>query len=143
MGSKFSYIKMNKIKFFIKSVVYKINSIRPIIIGYALNNSLLPSIISKTESIDLRNILFLPKGPTNSQLNQDIFALLVNNFKEGYFVEIGANDGFNLSNTEYLESAFGWQGLLIEANPKYKESLKKRKARVEICLLYTSDAADE
>jgi len=62
-------------------------------------------------------------------LNQDIFALLVNRFKPGYFLEIGANDGFTLSNTVYLEEHFGWLGLLVEANPQYIASLNKRKAR--------------
>jgi FkbM family methyltransferase len=41
-------------------------------------------------------------------------------------LDIGANDGFELSNTAYLEKHFGWRGLLVEANSKYSESLKKR-----------------
>ena len=33
-----------------------------------------------------------------------------------------------MSNTVYLEQEFGWTGLLIEANPKYRQSLSGRKA---------------
>jgi len=51
----------------------------------------------------------------------------MNHFKPGYYIEIGANDGFTLSNTLYLEEHFGWSGLLVDANPKYQESLSQRK----------------
>jgi FkbM family methyltransferase len=78
----------------------------------------------------LREALYLPETRHHAQLNQDIFALLMNRFRSGYFMEIGANDGFSLSNTLYLEEYFGWSGALIEANPRYMESLAHRKAVV-------------
>lgn len=37
--------------------------------------------------------------------------------KGGYFVELGANNGFKQSNTLYFENNLGWRGLLIEASP--------------------------
>lgn len=37
--------------------------------------------------------------------------------KDGYFVELGANNGFKQSNTLYFENNFGWRGLLIEPSP--------------------------
>lgn len=81
----------------------------------------------------LLNLLGLNIDFKTSQINQDIFALLNSRFKRGgYFVEVGANDGYNLSNTLLLEAEFHWNGLLIEANPKYTTSLKTRKASVEI-----------
>lgn len=36
----------------------------------------------------------------------------------GYFVELGANDGIQQSNTYKLQRHFGWTGLLIEPSPK-------------------------
>lgn len=36
----------------------------------------------------------------------------------GYFVEAGAYDGYNESNTYFLERARGWSGLLVEAVPE-------------------------
>ena len=96
-------------------------------VRYCVDHRLLPRVLAKTPSKVLRELLFLPSSSQTTQLNQDIFALLVNHFKTGYFVEIGANDGFTLSNTFYLEEHFGWSGLLVEANPKYADSLSRRK----------------
>jgi FkbM family methyltransferase len=36
------------------------------------------------------------------------------NYKNGFFVELGANDGIKQSNTYYFEKNFNWNGLLIE-----------------------------
>lgn len=36
---------------------------------------------------------------------------------DGFFVEVGADDGLRYSNTLLLERHFGWTGLLIEPNP--------------------------
>ncbi|MBE0435392.1 MAG: FkbM family methyltransferase [Methylomicrobium sp.] len=35
-------------------------------------------------------------------------------YKDGYYVEIGANDGLNQSNTAYFEKLKGWHGILVE-----------------------------
>ena len=101
-------------------------------VRYCAENALLPSVFTRTTSEQLRRILFLPNSSTDTQLNQDIFALLVNRFQRGFFVEIGANDGVTLSNTLNLEENFNWDGLLIEANPEYQDALKRRRATVEI-----------
>jgi len=38
--------------------------------------------------------------------------------KPGFFIEAGANDGFNQSNTFYFARRHGWAGLLIEPVPE-------------------------
>jgi len=57
---------------------------------------------------------------------------LMNQFRAGFFIEIGANDGFTFSNTVYLEEHFGWKGILIEPNDKYLISLGKREKSIVI-----------
>jgi FkbM family methyltransferase len=37
--------------------------------------------------------------------------------RPGYYVELGANDGYRQSNTWFLEKEFGWEGVLIEPSP--------------------------
>ena len=49
-------------------------------------------------------------------------------FRGGFFVEAGANDGFNQSNTYYFEKILGWSGVLVEAIPElYQRCVKTRK----------------
>ncbi len=48
-------------------------------------------------------------------------------FDNGYFVELGANDGVNQSNTLFFEKFRMWKGLLIEPyQPNYKELIRNR-----------------
>lgn len=69
---------------------------------------------------------FLPLGMSSqSQLSQDVVALMVaNRKKNGYFVEFGASNGKDLSNTYLLEKEYEWDGLLCEPNPAFTERLK-------------------
>lgn len=36
------------------------------------------------------------------------------NFRNGTFIEVGANDGITQSNTKLLEECYGWTGILVE-----------------------------
>ncbi len=36
------------------------------------------------------------------------------NYRNGFFIEVGANNGFNQSNTYYFEKFKGWKGILVE-----------------------------
>lgn len=39
------------------------------------------------------------------------------NYNNGFFVELGANDGYTQSNTIYFEKKKNWRGILIEPSP--------------------------
>lgn len=112
------------------SELLRLKSLKKPSISYCVNNALLPSIITGLSGHILREMFNLSPFQYQTQLNQDIFALLMNRFQPGYFLEIGANDGFTFSNTVYLEEKYGWKGALVEANPKYAGSLSKRKNSV-------------
>ena len=63
-----------------------------------------------------------------SQDGQDIFVLRTLDDKQnGFFVEIGAWDGIEFSNTYLLEKRHGWTGLLAEADPNALEKLKHNR----------------
>ena len=68
-----------------------------------------------------------------SQLGQEMFALIQNDFKrDGYFVEFGATNGLELSNTHLLEKEFGWTGILAEpAVVWHKELHENRTCHIE------------
>ncbi len=49
------------------------------------------------------------------------------NFRNGVFIEVGANDGIAQSNTKLLEEAYGWTGILIEPSSNlFKELCTNR-----------------
>lgn len=65
---------------------------------------------------------------SQSQLGQDIEVLkFYDNKYDGFFVEIGASDGINLSNTYLLESQYKWKGICCEVIPKNFEKLIKNR----------------
>jgi FkbM family methyltransferase len=78
---------------------------------------------------------------SKSQLGQDIFALQQNKLKrQGFFIEIGASDGIELSNTYLLEKEFGWKGILVEPAKNVQQKLKKnRKAKILNIALTSSE----
>jgi len=57
------------------------------------------------------------------------------NYRNGFFIEAGANDGYAQSNTYYLEKKLGWRGVLVEAIPElYQKCLRERpNSRVYNC----------
>jgi len=70
---------------------------------------------------------------SRSQLLQDIFASFVvhDNFEKTY-LEFGATNGVELSNTYMLENEFGWSGVLSEPDPQWITDLKKNRPNSKI-----------
>ena len=63
-----------------------------------------------------------------SQLNQDLEVLkLYNNKSNGFFVDIGASDGIELSNTYLLETMYNWKGICVEPIPMKFYSLCRNR----------------
>jgi FkbM family methyltransferase len=51
----------------------------------------------------------------------------------GYYVDLGANDGFDLSNTYLLEKNYGWKGICVEPVPNKFNDLKSLRKN-SICI---------
>lgn len=65
---------------------------------------------------------------SKSQYRQDLFVLYQLEFKKnGYFVEFGATNGHELSNTLLLEKEFSWNGILVEPARVWQNDLKKNR----------------
>lgn len=63
-----------------------------------------------------------------SQLGQDLEVLKVFNHKtNGFFIEIGASDGIELSNTYLLETTHNWKGICVEPIPAKFQLLCKNR----------------
>jgi len=68
-----------------------------------------------------------------SQLYQDVFAdFLINNNYSKTFLEFGATDGVDLSNTHFLENYSKWKGILGEPDPQWHDQLKKNRPNTRI-----------
>jgi len=66
----------------------------------------------------------LSKAGINN-LSTKIFTRL--NYSDGFYVELGANDGISQSNTLYLEKNLNWKGVLVEPNNEnYLKCLRNR-----------------
>lgn len=64
-------------------------------------------------------------------------------FRNGFFIEAGANNGYAQSNTYYLEKRLGWRGVLVEGIPElYEKCVQTRPgAMVFNCALVAEDYA--
>ncbi len=79
---------------------------------------------------------------SQSQIRQDIFVLAKLNFKKnGFFVEFGATNGVNLSNTYLLEKHFDWKGILAEPAKIWHTDLKtNRNCNIETKCVWPKSA---
>jgi FkbM family methyltransferase len=59
----------------------------------------------------------------------------------GFFIEAGANDGYQQSNTYYLERRRGWHGILVEGIPELYSRCKRLRKRSTVlnCALVSSN----
>jgi len=74
----------------------------------------------------------------SSQFGQDkwIAETVLPGIRSGVFVDVGAHDGITFSNTLYLETELGWNGLAIEPLPEVFERLRvnRRCAVSNLCV---------
>ncbi len=68
-----------------------------------------------------------------SQLYQDVFAhFIIGNKFDKTFLEFGATDGLDLSNSYMLENSLGWKGVLSEPSTQWYNSLRENRKNTEI-----------
>jgi FkbM family methyltransferase len=66
---------------------------------------------------------------SKAQLRQDIFVLAeLGQKRHGYFVEFGATNGVDLSNTWLLEKEYGWTGILSEPAVVWQNALRENRS---------------
>lgn len=122
---------MQKIKLIISNIILKFTNYR--IINNNFYNYLMDS-VRASEFMKFASIFYPEEQIIQTFLNskaqffQDIFVLEKLNFKKnGFFVEFGAGDGVDSSNTFQLEKHFNWTGILIEPLKFEYEKLKNNR----------------
>ncbi len=100
-----------------------------------LNQALEQNFLVEDNKKFLKNFVksFGKKKKVKSQLYQDVFAsFIVGDKFDKTFLEFGATDGFELSNSYMLENSEGWIGVLSEPSPQWHSALKKNRNSTKI-----------
>ena len=149
----YGVLMKSRAKEFIQLILSKFGvAIVPITIQrrYKLNPqfSLLSRWYPEGENSEISLFVLKEFWQSKSQLQQDLVALYVFNKIEklsdsdvknenraagGYFVEFGATNGLELSNTFLLETTFGWNGILAEPALVWRNELfQNRKCKIDL-----------
>jgi len=79
-----------------------------------------------------------------SQFGHDLWVLQKTaSLRGGYFVEAGAGDGIDLSNSYLLEKDYGWRGICVEPNRSYANLVKNRGCICVDCCLSGKNGEDK
>ena len=100
-----------------------------------LNEAFNQNVLNDQNTILLKNFIkcFKNKKGIKSQLYQDVFAsFIIGNKFDKTFLEFGATDGIEFSNSYMLENRLGWKGVLSEPSPQWHESLKRNRKNTKI-----------
>ena len=62
--------------------------------------------------------------------------------KNGVFVDIGAADYKENSNTYFLETSLGWSGLAVDALPEFADGYKLNRPKTVFTAFFVSDTSD-
>lgn len=125
------------------------SSLRQLGVGITSAQALDRMMLNASATHDIELLLTLPheQAPqlldhlrlSKSQLRQDLFVLAQLGFKrDGFFVEFGATNGIDLSNTYLLEQHFGWKGILAEPAQCWHHDLQSnRKSTIDKRCVWT------
>ena len=95
-------------------------------------------IAQESANSDLTHFLISNITETHAQQVQDLMAIYFADSKPGFFVEFGATDGVDFSNTFLLEERYGWQGIVAEpAKMWHRDLYKNRKCQISEKCVYS------
>ena len=100
-----------------------------------LNQAFEQDVFEEENKIFLKKFIDCFKYVKNikSQLYQDVFAsFVIGNQFDKTFLEFGATDGLELSNSFMLENTLNWSGVLSEPSPQWHEVLKENRKYTKI-----------
>ena len=87
----------------------------------------------------IKRRLYRSPRPSLNNLDRKLARYL--NFRHGFFIEAGANDGYSQSNTYFLEKRRDWTGILVEGIPELYEKCLAQRSRsiVKNCALVSNE----
>lgn len=84
-------------------------------------------IAQESSNSDLTHFLISNITESYAQQLQDLMAIYFARSEPGFFVEFGATDGVDLSNTFLLEKRYGWNGILAEPAKIWHQNLYRNR----------------
>jgi hypothetical protein len=99
------------------------------------------------EAIDTSEVDWLARhyGPGRQSMNTEEWLVrdFFNDRKGGVFVDVGAADYKQYSNTWFLETQRGWSGIAIDAQASYRAGYDKYRPATKFFAFYVSDRSNE
>ena len=90
--------------------------------------------INRARDLSRKQIAEWSRAPTCCKKARDgLDDLLATHLPDtGTYIEAGALDGFEFSNTYYLDRVRGWKGLLVEPNPMQFAECQRFRTRADV-----------
>jgi hypothetical protein len=89
--------------------------------------------------------LYRTYGPT--RYSQSVEEWVIRDFfgdkREGVFLDVGAADYAEGSNTWFLENTLRWSGIAIDAQEQYRDGYRKHRPRSRFFALFVSDRSNQ
>ena len=84
-------------------------------------------------------------GPHRNSCSEEEWCIrdFFNDTRDGFFVDVGANDYKVTSNTYYLDTVLNWRGLAIEPQRQFEADYIKFRPRTKFLSFFVSDASNQ
>jgi FkbM family methyltransferase len=84
-------------------------------------------------------------GPSRNSEHEEEWIIrdFFNDRRGGFFVDVGANDYRQFSNTYYLENALQWSGLAIDPQVQFEADYRKYRPRSRFLPFFISDVSNK
>lgn len=84
-------------------------------------------------------------GPHRNSYSEEEWCIrdFFNDKKNGFFVDVGANDYKVTSNTYYLDTVLNWKGLAVEPQRQFEADYVKFRPRTKFLSFFVSDASNQ
>jgi FkbM family methyltransferase len=84
-------------------------------------------------------------GPQKNSYSEEEWCIrdFFNDRRDGFFVDVGANDYKVTSNTYYLDTVLNWKGLAIEPQKQFEADYLKYRPRTKFVSFFVSDESNQ
>jgi FkbM family methyltransferase len=84
-------------------------------------------------------------GPQKNSYSEEEWSIrdFFKDRRDGFFVDVGANDYRITSNTYYLDTVLNWKGIAVEPQKQFEADYLKYRPRTKFVSFFVSDASNQ